>query len=518
MSVMKGLTLTQNEQARLKTLNLVLEGGLGVTEAATLMGLSERHTFRILSAYRREGAAAVAHGNRGRQPANRTSESVRQQVITLARTRYAGFNHTHLTEMLSKDEGVILARSTTRGILIEAGIPSPKRRRPPRHRCRRERMPREGMMLQLDGSYHDWLEGRGPWLTLLLAVDDATGAIPYALFQEHENARGYFKLLGGIIHLHGLPLAVYTDLHSVFQSSRGSSESIDEWLSEKRGQTQFGRALRELGICQIFARSPEAKGRVERMAGTFQDRLVSELRLAGASTMNDANRVLREFLPRFNEHFKVPAAQAESAYRQLDMSLDLESVLCFKHSCKVAKDNTVKYRWHTLQLIPDGERQNYAGVRAEIQEHLDGKLVVSYEGRIIPTQEAPPRPCILRATSITRNNEFANLPEWLKRFDNEVIQEKRFIGKSSDSFDIPPRCPTLLQKARWEAVQAAKQRGLSKRAIARVLGFSRNTVKRHLKAPSPPVYPPRLKTCPNQKESERVISKEGLTKSLVICA
>jgi len=516
---MKGLTLTQKEQARLKTLNMVLEGGLGVAKAATIMGLSERHTFRILSAYRREGATALSHGNRGRQPANRISEAIRQQVVTLARTRYAGFNYTHLAEMLSEREEVILARSTTRSILVEAGIPSPKRRRPPRHRCRRKRMPREGVLVQMDGSYHDWLEGRGPWLTLLLAVDDATGTIPYALFQEHENARGYFKLLWSIIHLHGIPLAVYTDLHSVFQISRGSSETVDEWLSRKRGRTQFGRALSELGICQIFARSPEAKGRVERMAGTFQDRLVSELRLAGASTLADANRVLREFLPHFNERFKVPPAQSESAYRSLDASLDLGSVLCFKHSCKVARDNTVKYRWHTLQLIPDGERKNYAGVRAEIQEHLDGKLAVSYGGRIIPTQEAPPRPGILRATSTNRHNEFVNLPQWLTRFDSDATQEKiRLGGEPSDSLNMPPRYPTPRQQARWEAVQAAKQQGLSKRAIARELGISRNTVKRHLVAPSPPVYPPKRKECPSQGTLEKIISREGLTESLVIYA
>src|SRR4030042_166396 len=142
MSVMRRLTMTQKEQARVMTLNLVLEGGLGVAGAAGIMGLSERHTWRILSAYRQEGAAALTHGNRGREPANRISEEVRQQVVELARTRYAGFNHTHLTELLAEREEVVLARSTTRGILIEAGMPSPKRRRPPRNRCRRGGMPR----------------------------------------------------------------------------------------------------------------------------------------------------------------------------------------------------------------------------------------------------------------------------------------------------------------------------------------------------------------------------------------
>lgn len=511
---MRGLTLTQEEQARLMTLNLVLEGGLGVTEAASILGMSERHTFRVLAAYRREGAVALTHGNRGREPVNRTSETICQQVITLARTRYAGFNHTHLTELLGEREGVVLARSTVRGILLEAGIPSPKRRRPPRHRCRRERMPREGVLVQIDGSYHDWLEGRGPWLTLLLAVDDATGTIPYALFQEHEDARGYFKLLWGIINLHGLPLAVYTDLHSVFQVPRRPSETVDEWLSRKRGRTQFGRAMRELGVCQVFARSPEAKGRVERMAGTFQDRLVSELRLAGASTLADANRVLKDFLPRFNERFQVPPAQAESAYRPLTESVELGSVLCFKHDCKVAKDNTVKYRWRTLQLLPDGERRSYAGVRAEVQERLDGKLAVSYQGRIIPTQEAPPRPGILRVNRTNQNNELTNLPWWLTDLPGEAVQEESLAVELSDSTSTPQRSPTPRQKARWEAIQAARRRGLTKRAIARELGISRNTVKKYLETSSPPVATPKRKTCPIQKVSNNTM-KEGLTESLV---
>ena len=169
-----------------------------------------------------------------------------------------------------------------------------------------------------------------------------------------------------------MPLAVYTNRHAVFQPSRRPSETIEESLAVKRGRTQVGRALRELGICQVFARSPEAKGRVERMAGTFQDRLVSELRLAGATAMADANRVLWDFLPRFNERFGVPPAQSGGAYRPVEPDLDLATILCFKHDCRVARDHTVKYRWRTLQLLPDSDRRSYTGGRAEVQVRLDG--------------------------------------------------------------------------------------------------------------------------------------------------
>ena len=265
---MKGLTLNQREQARLEILNRVLQGWVQVREASHILGVSERQAWRLLAAYRKEGAAALAHGNRGQRPVNVTPQEVRDQVITLARTQYAGLNHTHLTELLAEREGIGLARTTVRDILIDAGVPSPRRRRPPRHRERRERKAQEGMLLQLDGSYHAWLEDRGPWLTLLLAVDDATGTVPAALFRDQEDTQGYMFLLQDVVRRHGIPLAVYTDRHAVFQHHRTRWE--EEHQTQKGTPTQFARALQDLGVTQIFALSPEAKGRVERANGTFQ--------------------------------------------------------------------------------------------------------------------------------------------------------------------------------------------------------------------------------------------------------
>ena len=187
---MEGLTLSTREQNRLHILNGVLERHWSMREAAPLLGVSERQGWRLLAAYRMDGAAGLAHKNRGMVPPNATAETIRQQVVALAQERYNGINHTHLTELLAEREGVMLSRSTVRRILVRAGLTSPRQCRPPRHRCRRQRMPQEGMMLQLDGSHHRWLEDRGPWLTLLLAVDDATGTVPYALIQEQEDTGG----------------------------------------------------------------------------------------------------------------------------------------------------------------------------------------------------------------------------------------------------------------------------------------------------------------------------------------
>ncbi len=394
---MRRLTLTQQEQGRLQTLNLVLEGWMGVGEAAYVLGLSERHTWRILASYRKAGAAALAHGNRGCRPTNATSEETRQRVIMLASTRYVGFNHTHLTELLAERDGVTLARSTVRRLLMDAGIPSPRHRRPPRHRCRRERMPQEGMLVQIDGSHHRWLGEQGPWLTLFLAVDDATGTVPYALFREQEDTEGYFRLMKGIIQRRGIPLALYSDRYFVFCYSKPASEAGGASIIDRSKPTQFGRAMQELGVTQVFARSPEAKGRVERANGTFQDRLVAELRLAGASTIEEANNVLETFVPRFNERFGVPAAQLEPGYRAADPEMDIDTILCVKELRKVAKDNTVRYHGHTLQIFPGPERRSYAGTRVEVQERLDGRLLVYYQGKILTPEEAPPLAASLRA-------------------------------------------------------------------------------------------------------------------------
>ena len=380
---MKGLTLTQKEQARLQVLNGILEGQISVDEAAEVLGVSERHVWRILAEYRKEGAAALAHGNRGRRANNSIPEEARTQVVALARTRYARVNHTHLTELLAEREEIVLGRSTVRRILVGAGMASPRRRRPPLHRVRRQRMSQEGMLLQVDGSVHAWLEERGPRCTLLLAIDDATSTVPYALFRHEEDTHGYFLLMQELIRRCGVPLALYSDRHAVFKYVPGSHQSP--------APTQFGRAMAELGVEQIFARSPEAKGRVERANGTFQDRLVTELRLAGARTISEANQVLWAFLTRFNKRFGVPPAQSTNAYRSPDPDLNLAGILCFKHSRKVARDNTVKYNWHTLQLLPSSERSTYVGAHVVVQERLDGRrsLVVCYQNHNRPDQLYP---------------------------------------------------------------------------------------------------------------------------------
>jgi transposase len=419
---MKGLTLTTKEQTRLSIMNGVLERQWAVGEAAQLLGVSERHAWRVLAAYRKEGAAALAHGNRNRLPSNTVSPEIKAQVIALAGERYQGFNHTHFTELLAEREGIALSRSTVRRLLVGTGVASPRHRRPPRHRYRRERMPQEGMLVQIDGSHHRWFGESGPWLTLLLAVDDATGTVPYALFREQEDTEGYFRLMIGIIERRGIPLALYSDRYFVFcYSKRGETGEMS--VIDRGKPTQFGRAMGELGVTQVFARSPEAKGRIERANGTFQDRLVSELRLAGASTIDEANGILETFLPRFNERFGVSASQPEPAYRTVDPGLDIDSVLCFKEVRRVAKDNTVQYHRKILQIFAGPERTSYARAHVEVQERLDGQLVVCYRGKILSPGKAPPLASELRVQAEELSQH--GLPVITSYQEPEELESKR---------------------------------------------------------------------------------------------
>ena len=480
--------MQQSEEARRYVLAGVMAGDLRASQAAEILGISERHAWRLLAAYRARGTAALGHGNRGRRPHNAVPADVASPVVRFASTRYPGANHTHLAELLWEHESLDVSSWTVRRILARAGIASPRRRRPPEHRVRREHMPREGMLLQVDGSHHAWLEERGPRFALLLAVDDATGAAVHALFRPVEDARGYFLLLEEIVRRCGIPLALYSDRHGVFKASSDGRRGL-------KVATQFARAMRELGITQIFARSPQAKGRVERMAGTFQDRLVTELRLASATTIAEAQAALERFLPRFNARFAVAARQPEPAWRPLDPALDLGAILAFRHTRTVARDNTVKYHWRTLQLLPERERTSYAGARVEVLERPGGELSVLHQGETIPSREAPPRAGVLRAarSELARNPDHERIASGLgsggapRRLP--VAPAVPAVEGAPNGAAVKPepgskqlRPPTPRQLARWKAIQQAQLQGLSMRATARLLGISRDTVSSYVRA------------------------------------
>ena len=398
----EAIGLGARQERRRQVLGLLLAGEVSVRQAAEVLGVSERQVKRLKAAYRRAGSAALVHGNRGRTPWHALPAELRARVVELARTTYVGLNHQHLTEKLAEVEGLVLGRTTVRRILVESGLASPRPRRPPKHRRRRERLPREGMLLQADGSRHQWLGPDGPSLSLVGAIDDATGTVPWALFRRQEDAHGYLLLLREIVLTRGIPLALYVDRHGIFKKSRRESLTIEEELAGGRLPTQVGRALDELAIRPIFALSPQAKGRVERLWGTLQDRLVAELRLAGATTLAAANELLVTFLPAFNARFGVPPAEPGSAYRQPPPDFDPDRVCCFKYERVVQPDNTVHFAGRQLQLRASPERASWARARVEVHERLDGSLAVLYRGTPIATAPAPPDAPTLRARPTTR--------------------------------------------------------------------------------------------------------------------
>lgn len=353
------------------------------SQGAEALELSVRQVRRLKKAYREQGAAGLAHGNRGRASTRRTPEATRKQVVELAKKEYQDYNDQHFTEELEERYGIRLSRSTVRRIRRAAGEGSPRKRRAAKHRARRERRPMAGMLLQTDGSDHDWLEGRGPGLTLIAYIDDATGVVPGAVFRDEEDAAGYMLALRDISQTHGLPLAVYADRHSIFRSPK--QPTIEQQLAGQQPRSQFGRALDELAIQLIPANSPQAKGRVERLFETLQDRLVKELRRASACTLQDANHVLEDFLPRFNARFKKQAAQSGSAYRQWPADLRPDDVLCFKFTRVVARDNTISFSGHPLPIPPGSQRRSFVRARVEVRQHLDASLSVHYHGQAIAT-------------------------------------------------------------------------------------------------------------------------------------
>jgi hypothetical protein len=370
---------------RLDTVERVEQGLLSTAKGALVVGLSVRQLLRLRRRIAAMGQAGVIHGNSGRAPAHCIGAVVRERVVQLRVGKYAGFNDRHFTEKLAEVEGLVLSRATVRRILRAAGIRSTSQRRAPVHRRRRARKAQAGIMILWDGSTHPWLEGRGPSLCLIGALDDATSELlAGAHFVAHECAAGYLRVLKAIASTKGLPYSVYMDHHpSLLRSD-------DHWSAQERQRgvqepTQVGRALAALGIEAIPALSPQAKGRVERLWRTLQDRLGSELRLAGARTLEEANAVLERFIPDYNRRFTVPAAQSEPAWRPVREGVDLKRVCSFGYQATVLNDNTVRLSGVVIDIAPGPQQRSYARARVEVRQLLDGSWRVYHRDQLIAT-------------------------------------------------------------------------------------------------------------------------------------
>jgi transposase len=368
-------SLTMQDEKRLDVIQRVYRSELTVVQAALVMGVSERQCYRIKARVGKAGAKGVVHGNQGGPCKRKIKDKTLRRVVELARGKYQGFNDHHLTEKLKEQEQIELSREKVRRILRAEGIVSPKKRRGIKHRSRRERRGSEGMMLQVDGSPHDWLQGRGPRLCLMGAIDDATSKVMGAFFVQAESSWGYFHRFCEIFKEHGVSQSIYTDSHSVFWTDR--EPTLEEQLINRKPTTEVGRGLEELGVTLILAHSPQAKGRIERLWNTFQDRLVSELGLAKAKTVAQATVVLNRYLPVHNRKFAKPA-KAQPAWRKLS-TVQIEQALCFKQRRTVAKDNTVTFEGTILQIPKTSPFGSYANKRIDVHVLLDGAVEFFYK-------------------------------------------------------------------------------------------------------------------------------------------
>ncbi len=364
--------MSAEQWKRVDAVRRIRQGALTVVMAAQMLGLCARQVRRLMRKVEKTGEKSLAHGNAGRSPAHRLGAEVRKRVVALMRGRYAGFNDQHFTEKLAEYEGLKLSKSSVRRILRAAGIVAVHKRRARKHRRRRDRKAQAGLMILWDGSRHDWLEGRGAMMCLMGAIDDATGELlPGAHFLEHESAAAYLSVLLAITQEKGVPWSVYMDQHGALKRN-DTNWTLQEELNGEQAPTQVGLALKTLGIKSIFALSPQAKGRVERLWGTLQDRLTSELRLAGASTIEEANVVLVQHRADHNRRFAVTARDDKPAWLAVRHGVDLKRICSFHYEAVVGNDNTVRIGSNTLDIPPGPSRRSYARARVEVRQLLDG--------------------------------------------------------------------------------------------------------------------------------------------------
>ena len=394
------ITMSQKELQRLPVMEAVCAKKMAQTEAAESLGLSARHVRRLQRRLQTEGPSGLKHRSRGRASNRRYAEKFKEHVLKLIRETYPDFGPTLACEKL-KGRGIFLSEETLRVWMRAAGLQNGRRRQRP-HRQWRERSACSGQMVQLDGSHHDWLEGRGPRLVLMGYIDDATGK-SYGRFYPSEDLAAALDSFKRYSQLYGVPQSVYVDKHTIYRSP--GPVSVQNQLAGTVLQSQFERALSELGVRVIHANSPQAKGRVERLFKTLQDRLVKELRLNGIATLDQANRFLPGYWMQFNRRFARTARQQGNLHRCAS-GMRLQEILCVKESRRVANDGTIRIHGQQLQLFPATLRR-LAGRMVTVTISPTGRIgVLDRDGalayRVLPLQQRKPAPELLPVLQLPR--------------------------------------------------------------------------------------------------------------------
>jgi transposase len=374
---------TQEELRRLHVIQKVLEGGVRQVEAAEILSLSSRHIRRVVKRIRQEGQRGIVHRSRGRPSNRKLADQLKDKVLKLYRTTYKGFGPTLASEKLLEREGVRISDETLRGWLIEAGDWQ-RVRKSRRHRQWRERKGHPGEMVQMDGSHHAWFEDRGEPCVLMGYIDDARGDA-FGRFYDYEGTMPAMDSFKRYIRKRGLPLKVYLDGHSTYKST--AKPTIQEQLEGVEPLSEFERALKELGVEVSHAHSPQAKGRIERLFRTFQDRVIKEMRLRGIKTIEEGNKFLEEYLPLYNRRFSVRPREKEDVHRPLPKGIDLNAILCIKTERTLRNDFTVAHK-HKLYQIEEATKAS----KVIVQDRMDGSMKITYQGQALRFREIKERP------------------------------------------------------------------------------------------------------------------------------
>jgi hypothetical protein len=385
------LNMDTKDRDKLCVIRNALDRRITQIEAAKILRLSHRQVQRICAAVRRRGDRGILHGLRYLPSNNRLDPELLERALSAMHDeQWDGFGPVFCREQLEERCGIELSEGTVRRLMISAGLWEPHRRGR-KHRAWRERRRCVGMLIQLDGSPHDWFEGRGPRCTLLVFIDDATSRILYARFVDEEDTLNLMRAAKVYLERCGRPVALYVDKDSIYNVNRPAS--IEEQLSDKDPITQFTRAMNQLGVEVILAGSPQAKGRVERGFRTHQDRLVKELRLAGISTMDEANKFLiKVYIPKHNRRYAVEPADPVDVHKPLLREHDLDAILSIQEERQVHNDSVVRYDNRFL-LLAEGH-----GLRPKtkvvVQERLDGTLRIARQGRYFEYKQVAARPYV----------------------------------------------------------------------------------------------------------------------------
>ena len=374
---------TQEELKRLVVIHKVLDKRITQKEASGILKVTDRHIRRLRARIAKDGDKAIVHKLRGQPAHNRASDRLRRKALALCKSTYEGFSPTLASEKLFERDKITVSRELLRTWFIEEHIAYQSRKARP-HRNWRERKAHYGQMVQTDGSHHDWFEGRGPWCVLMGQIDDATSTVS-AEFHGYEGTLPFMASFKSYVRDKGIPVSVYIDRHSTYKTN--NKPSIEDELENRESLTQVGRALEELGVEVIFAHSAQAKGRVERLFRTFQDRLVKEMRLRKIKTIEEGNRFLKEYLPGYNKRFAVPAAKGADLHRPLPKSMDLDRILCVKTPRALRNDFTVAHNKKLYQVLDNARTKKLI-----VEDRPDGSMIIRHKDLALRFREISVRP------------------------------------------------------------------------------------------------------------------------------